>query len=119
VVRLGQEELLERRVQLERLDLLAPVDQVKINSTLYYLKKILIIKKYIFTQIQLERLEFPERRELLGQPECREYLEQREDKLSEDFFIQIKNSNNCISVNNSTFKENVDLFYSVAGDVGR
>jgi hypothetical protein len=34
VVRLGQEELRERRVQLERLDLLAPVDQVKINSTL-------------------------------------------------------------------------------------
>jgi hypothetical protein len=39
VVRLGQEELRERRAQLERLDLLAPVDQVKINSTLYYFKK--------------------------------------------------------------------------------
>ncbi len=92
-MRLGQEELRERRAQLERLDLLAPVDQVKINSTLYYLKKILIIKKYIFTQIQLERLEFPERRELLGQPEFLEYLEQREDKLSEDFYSNKKFNN--------------------------
>jgi hypothetical protein len=38
VVRLGQEELRERRVQLERLDLLAPVDQVKIQFDIITLK---------------------------------------------------------------------------------
>jgi hypothetical protein len=45
VVRLGQEELLERLAQLERLDLLAPVDQVKIQFDIITLKNVDLKKK--------------------------------------------------------------------------